>query len=74
MFFVGCIMGNKYKQQSDEAQKERVKIAMCLKKKQFETEEKAFKKNQDAYKCPHCEKWHRTGARTRFINKVRGKR
>lgn len=59
---------NKYKKEAKLAQKANKKLRMCESKVQFETEELAYQKNQKIYKCPYCEKWHRSGA---FIKLVR---
>lgn len=64
-------MTNKYEDFSQKAREQRKKQNMCLKKRPYNTEAKATKTGQDAYKCPICDKWHRTGAFNKFLNKVR---
>jgi hypothetical protein len=58
---------NKYKQFS-KAHIVR-KYNMCGRKAAYEDKASAYQKGQDSYLCPHCEKWHRTGAK----NGIRGK-
>jgi hypothetical protein len=64
---------NKYKAQSQAAQKKRKLEKMCLNKKAFNSPEEAEQKNQRVYQCPNCKKWHRSGAEMRLIRQVEKK-
>lgn len=62
---------NKYAKQAEVAQKANKRLKMCEAKVAFNTEEEAFQKNQTAYRCPYCKKWHRTGAFIKLVQTLR---
>lgn len=68
-------MTNKYKAESQAAQERRVRYKVCESKRRYDSEEAAAQKGMDAYKCPYCAGWHRTGRFQRLVKKVkRGKK
>ncbi len=53
---------NKYAKQSHKAQKARLRWRMCERKVKFPTEEAAYQKGQQTYRCRFCGQWHRSGS------------
>ncbi len=43
---------------------------MCEDKAAFASEQEAQQKGQRHYRCPFCEKWHRSGALASLIAQV----
>ncbi len=64
---------NKYNHLAKEARKLRSKIKMCLSKKSYATKEEAWQKGQTIYQCRHCQKWHRSGQFTQFVQLLKSK-
>lgn len=62
---------NKYKKHSRKAQKKRRKEKMCINKKPFNNEADAFQKGQEIYKCPYCNKFHRSGQLAKLVFKIK---
>ena len=62
---------NKYKHFSKLAQKRRRHERTCERKKAYPTEQAAYQKGQEVYKCPYCHLWHRSGQLARLIAQVR---
>lgn len=58
---------NKYAKEAKEAHQINKKLKMCESKVAYDIEELAFQKNQRTYKCPYCEKWHRSGSLTLLV-------
>jgi nicotinic acid mononucleotide adenylyltransferase len=70
---VVIVSKNKYEKEAKQARKANRRLRMCESKVAFESEEKAFQKNQKTYKCPHCGKWHRSGTFTTLVNTLQNR-
>lgn len=66
----GIPVVNKYEAQAKAAREANRRRKMCEAKAVFESEEEAYQKNQTAYCCRYCGKWHRSGAFTKLIRSV----
>jgi hypothetical protein len=62
---------NKYREHSRAAQKAAKRLKACESKAAFDTEEAAYQKGQRTYRCPHCNKWHRSGAFATLVNTLK---
>lgn len=65
---------NKYINLSRLARRSRAIERGCLNKVTFETEESAYQKGQQYYRCKNCGKWHRSGKLSKFIARIRNKK
>lgn len=64
---------NKYAKEAGAARAANKRLRMCESKVAFDTEAQAFQKNQRVYECPHCGKWHRSGAFTTLVRTLQNR-
>ena len=61
---------NKYASEAKKAQEANKRLKACERKKAYETEEAAYQQGQRVYRCPYCNKWHRTGSFVALVKKL----